>query len=99
SNSADWDGGAIYAYDSTVSWDGDGTQFSSNFADVSGGAIYVMSFSELPHVTDAVFINNRAGNGGAVYIYAGGEFQDEPTTTISGCNFSDNVADDAGGAV
>ncbi|CBJ33597.1 conserved unknown protein [Ectocarpus siliculosus] len=37
------------------------------------------------------------GNGGAVYMYAG-ELQDEPST-ISGCNFSDNVAEEAGGAV
>ncbi|CAN0016960.1 unnamed protein product [Ectocarpus fasciculatus] len=100
SNSAEW-GGAISAVESTVSWVGDGTQFSCNSANENGGAIFAYSSTGAWDGDDTQFSYNSAnvsgGNGGAVYLYAG-EFQDEPAT-ISGCNFSDNVAEEAGGAV
>ncbi|CAN0070783.1 unnamed protein product, partial [Ectocarpus sp. 12 AP-2014] len=68
SNSANDSGGAIYAYYSTVWWDGDGTQFSYNSAKVDGGAIYANSSTVSWDGDDTQFSYNSAyDDGGAIY--------------------------------
>ncbi|CAN0237623.1 unnamed protein product [Ectocarpus sp. 8 AP-2014] len=70
SNSATEGGGAIYAYDSRVSWDGDGIQFNSNHAGEDGGAIYAVESTVSWDGDDTYFYSNFADNtGGAIYAY------------------------------
>ena len=85
-------GGAISAYDSVVSWDGDDIQLSFNSAN-DGGAIVAYNSAVSWRGDNAQFISNVAQeDGGAVYAY---------NSTVSwdgdGTQFSSNAANEDGG--
>eukprot|EP00903_Cladosiphon_okamuranus_P006562 g6410.t1 len=97
-NSADIDGGAIWAGDgSSVSWTGDETTFISNNA-ISGGAITAYNFSTVFWDGDnTTFSNNSAA------AYGGGAIVAFMSSTVSwdgdGSSFSFNSAALNGGAI
>ncbi len=78
-----------------------GTEFHSNIAARSGGAVYsesVINFS------DDTFVNNQAngsypfgGEGGALYLSA--PESGNRTYTLKNCTFTDNAANTYGGAI
>lgn len=103
SNSANGFGGAIHAELSAVSW-GRNTTFRSNVAGGSGGALASGDMKSLffdssgllgtVYLSGATFADNRAANGGAVYL----------TNSLNSFNFTDvifreNSAYASGGAV
>lgn len=89
-------GGAIEMTD--IAMDGveiSGTTFDENYAEVDGGAVYILG-SGAPQITRSTFSNNLAdaGNGGALYTHnltAG--------STITESTFAGNSASGFGGAV
>lgn len=68
--------------------------FTDNYATYEGAAICAGNCSG-SEISDCIFNNNRAGNGGAIHWYNSNEIQ------ISDCNFTNNAAKDdgEGGAV
>ncbi|CAN0533421.1 unnamed protein product, partial [Scytosiphon promiscuus] len=86
----------MYVYDSNVSWDGDGMQFSNNYADQYGGAMYVF-YSNVSWDGDGTeFSNNHAdsGSGGAIYAASG-----SAVSWNGSMIFTTNTAGDGGGAI
>jgi len=101
-NTTDYHGGAIYnrawAANEATTVRLESCVFDGNTASFQGGAVY--QTETYPTQTDLQLIDgqfngNNAEDGGAIYMVTnrGG------TTTISGCDFSDNRASDDGGAV
>ncbi|CAM9858548.1 unnamed protein product, partial [Ectocarpus sp. 12 AP-2014] len=89
------DGGAIYAYESIVSWDGDGTQFTNNSAGDDGGAINAYESNVSWDGDGTQFSFNSAGQiGGAIY-----EYESNVSWVGDGTQFSSNSAGDIGGAI
>ncbi|MEM9798853.1 MAG: right-handed parallel beta-helix repeat-containing protein [Planctomycetota bacterium] len=85
-NVTEFRGGALFARDAvvTVRW----SLFRGNrsFDEYEGGAIYFdFAASNDIRVSDSTFIENRSGDGGAVYV-ANGE------VTIERCEFLQNIA-------
>ncbi|CAM9486217.1 unnamed protein product [Scytosiphon promiscuus] len=74
-NSASNLGGAVYASGSVVSWEGEGTRFDNNTAEVAGGAIHATN-SDVSWDGDGVeFSGNSAGlNGGAISVVVSSSF-------------------------
>lgn len=96
SNSASDLGGAIYAYGSSVSWDGDGVQFHYNSADGSGGAIFATTSDVSWEGAGAEFSSNFAGlHGGAICAVV------SSSVSWKGDNvrFSYNTVDGSGSAI
>lgn len=80
--------------------------FEGNSADVSGGAVFILSTGIGPEFRNSAFISNSAQVGGAVYaresgtvITSAGKNQQENPTTFIGCKFINNSADGSGGAL
>ncbi|CAM9398277.1 unnamed protein product, partial [Ascophyllum nodosum] len=71
-----------------------GNIFSANSARSDGGAVYASKDSTVFWGMTARFINNRAENGGAIFVTDGNN-----PTTFDGCSFVDNSASATGGAV
>ena len=89
-NSANSDGGAIYATNSDVNITS--SQFTSNNADSDGGAIY--ADENTVNISNSQFTSNYAGDdGGAVYL------ENDVTLNINVVTFIDNEASDNGGAI
>ncbi|CAM9114240.1 unnamed protein product [Ectocarpus sp. 8 AP-2014] len=105
-NSAAIGGGAIFAWESTVSWDGDGTQFIANSAQNAddsggaGGAIFMVENSNVSWVgNDTLFFYNSASHGGAIYANSSTVYWDGDGTNFS-YNFAHNAIDSGtGGAI
>lgn len=79
--------------------------FSSNTADVAGGALFVSAFGLGPTFSKTSFVSNSALVGGAVSTVGSGNTRDaleveaENPTTFDGCLFINNTATTAGGAI
>ena len=86
-------GGAIYA-DAGSSFEIINCTFSNNFASNNGGAIFIASDSLTSNsiISDSIFINNVASNGGAIYDTAS-------TLNITLSDFSYNRATGTGGSM
>lgn len=89
-----FDGGAVYASQSSVSFSGN-TSFISNSALRNGGAIFASDSSNVSWDGDSTrFISNSAAAGGAIFVYE---------STLSwdgdGTQFSSNSAETDGGAI
>ncbi len=87
-NTASNKGGAVYAGGSIL-W-GDPSVFKENYVSESysyhGGAVYAGTFANT--AKELIFINNKAGYGGAVYI------NNKNEATFESCYFENNVAHD-----
>ncbi|MBO4626270.1 MAG: autotransporter domain-containing protein, partial [Alphaproteobacteria bacterium] len=88
SNSADVNGGGLYAYNESVATVS-GTSFNQNTAGANGGAVY--NKGEMTLNNRSSFTNNTATKGGAIY--------NEGTVTISDSAFTHNTATGSGGAI
>ncbi|CAN0368724.1 unnamed protein product, partial [Ascophyllum nodosum] len=83
------------------------TMFSNNFADVSGGAVYLEGIGVGTHFKHAKFVRNAAHVGGGVYSTGSGttvtldnnKKQHNNPTMFDGCSFVYNLAFATGGAV
>lgn len=79
--------------------------FSSNHAEVAGGAVFVSGTDVGPIFTSASFLSNSAQVGGAVSTVGTGNLKQaalvEPPnpTTFDRCRFIDNTATATGGAI
>lgn len=89
-------GGSIYSRDSSVSWDGDGTQFVSCLGSAEAGAIMAFG-TDLFWDGHTQFINNSAyfGDGGAMAL----TLSSTVSWTGGGTHFSSNTAGGSGGAI
>ncbi|CAB1099999.1 unnamed protein product [Ectocarpus sp. CCAP 1310/34] len=86
---------AINAYESTVSWDGDGTRFSSNYANGSGGAILASPSSTVSWDGDGTqFSSNSADYGGGIVAS-----NSALSWNGDGAEVSNNSASEYGGAI
>lgn len=92
SNSALFNGGAIFLQGPVTSINGSG--FFSNTAGQNGGALYVGPGVTIPTISDTSFSSNHATNGGAIYVAGTGS-----VTTMSGGTFFNDIADNYGGAI
>lgn len=86
-------GGAIHAeQDCSVSWAGDGTQFSNNSAAGGGGAIMATASTTVSWEGDGTHFISNAGN------FRGGAIREEGSATVSwvgdGTQFTSNYARD-----
>ena len=87
-------GGAIYAVGGNIIISKN--NFTNNRAAMEGGAIYLpYSTSNVVDVSYSVFIGNNATRGGA--IFSGTKY--DASKYIHDCNFTDNIATIAGGAI
>jgi Chlamydia polymorphic membrane protein (Chlamydia_PMP) repeat len=85
-------GGAIFQYGANPKADITSTEFSSNAAAVSGGALCIINGSVV--ITNSVFSSNQATDiedaaGGAIFQFAG-------NTAAEGTRFSSNIAGEGG---
>eukprot|EP00903_Cladosiphon_okamuranus_P020904 g19197.t1 len=87
---------------------GGGVTFTSNSADVAGGAVFISATSFGPEFVGVIFASNSAQAGGAVYATGSGAGVSEEEftskiilhrTTFDGCEFVGNRAEATGGAV
>jgi len=90
SNSARFQGGAVYNYNSRGELGITNSIFVGNHSDGDGGAIKSTD-SELS-VTNSTFIENSADDGGAIYNRSG-------KLSITNSTFSGNHSDDYGGGI
>lgn len=81
-------GGAIYSGAKCYTLIYGGCTFDSNTTPGNGGAVYLANCGEIG--PGAVFTNNHAGTGGAVYITASAS--DRRTTKLTGVTFDGNTA-------
>jgi hypothetical protein len=90
-------GGGIYNYNQPATITG--TDFPDNEAGHGGGAI--QNFHASLSVTNSTFSSNHAGHSGYISGFGGAIFaySEASITTLTGCEFSDNHADRAGGAI
>ena len=79
--------------------------FSSNHADVAGGAVFVSGTGYGPTFSNVTFVSNSAQAGGAVSMMASGNLKEFSAavppnpTKFDRCLFVDNTATATGGAV
>ncbi|HIY96301.1 MAG TPA: M60 family metallopeptidase [Candidatus Borkfalkia excrementigallinarum] len=90
-NNRSANGGAIVSQaGSNASFRISGAHFAGNTAGTNGGAIYANCVLD---ISDTVFEDNAAANGGAICINGGG------ILTLSDCTFENNAASAQGGAL
>lgn len=99
-NEADYDGGAIWAWRSVVSFNSSKTcEFIGNTGDtdfIYGGAIFASASSlSWNEIGRTIFSNNSADVGGAIYVYASNVTWEAGETQ----RFDDNFAQSNGGAI
>ena len=101
-NTALSNGGAVYSTSTSAELDLVSSSFTDNFAQNWGGAVYV---NHTVAASDSAFVGNgtglratpgSSGRGGAILAFGG---VDQPAVLITNSTFSDNVAEDQGGAV
>lgn len=94
-NNSAGSGGGIYNQPATIT----STDFPDNEAGYGGGAI--QNFHASLVVTDSTFSSNSAGYSGSITGFGGAvlAYSEASITTLSGCEFSDNHAHKAGGAM
>ncbi|CAM9718324.1 unnamed protein product [Scytosiphon promiscuus] len=88
-------GGAIHSEDANVSWDGDGTLFTNNSADLDGGALHALTSTLSWGGNGTLFRNNFAGENGGVIWATDSTVSWEGNITL----FGSNNAGVAGGAI
>ncbi len=87
-NAGTSEGGGVYEYGTSSTFKG--CIFSGNTADSYGGGMYSYNGSQV--LVNSTFTDNAAGSGGGVYV-------DDTSSTIEGCLFSGNTAEDDGGGI
>ncbi|KAA3641208.1 MAG: T9SS C-terminal target domain-containing protein [Bacteroidetes bacterium] len=85
-------GGAIYSYIGSFTLSG--TNFETNFANSTGGAVYGTGDSKSYIIEDCNFLGNSATWSGALTNYSDDTFVD-----IIDCEFEGNIAENGGGAM
>ena len=88
-NEASDSGGAVQFWQSSNSTVSSCTFINNTANNSYAGALYLDGYGG--RVTDCIFEDNHGKNGGAVWS--------DSTNVVNNCNFTNNIADEAGGAV